>query len=205
MPFAYPTERLVRRYAPEGYTDYASFKPWLRDEFTFRCVFCLLRERMVEPAGQDIFSVEHLLPRSTHPHLTCDYANLVYACLKCNSNKSDQGPVLDPCRTAYGNHLSVASDGTIRATSRDGRKLVRLVRLDREELTEFRGRVLRLAEAAERQPRSLLARELLPALLGFPSDMPDIRRLRPPTNRKPDSPNDCYFARRERGALPERY
>src|SRR5438270_6142301 len=108
MPFTYPSSKITRRHAPAGYADFSSFKPWLRDEFTFRCVFCLIRERMY-PSGQDAFSVEHLLPRSTRPDLICVYANLVYACLKCNSFKNDQGPVLDPCVSAYGNHLAVSA------------------------------------------------------------------------------------------------
>ena len=28
----------VRCHAPKGYQDYRSYKPWLRDEFPFRCV-----------------------------------------------------------------------------------------------------------------------------------------------------------------------
>src|SRR5438874_1502240 len=98
MPFVYPSSRITRRHAPAGYDNYQTFKPWLRDEFTFRCVFCLLRERMNGPSGQDGFSVEHLVPRTAHPELECDYSNLVYACAKCNSFKGSLGPVIDPCR-----------------------------------------------------------------------------------------------------------
>jgi hypothetical protein len=35
-PFSYPTTPHVRRHGPQGYADYASFRPWLRDEFTFK-------------------------------------------------------------------------------------------------------------------------------------------------------------------------
>ena len=34
----YPTDRHERQHGSLGYTDYKSFKPWLRDEFRFRCV-----------------------------------------------------------------------------------------------------------------------------------------------------------------------
>ena len=203
MPFTYPKTKITRRHAPNGYTDYSSFKPWLRDEFTFRCVFCLIRERMY-PNGQDSFSVEHLFPKSTHKHLTCAYTNLLYACMKCNLNKNDQGPVLDPCRAGYGNHLAVASDGTIQGFTAEGRKLIRLLRLDRDELTEWRGRFMRLVRAATRSPRSTLARELR-SFLSFPSDMPDLRALRPPGNEMPGSPNNCYYARHEHDDLSETY
>ena len=34
----YPTNGHERLHGPSGYVDYKSFKPWLRDEFRFRCV-----------------------------------------------------------------------------------------------------------------------------------------------------------------------
>src|SRR5205085_2403491 len=40
-PFTYPH---VWRHGPRGYADYPSYRPWRRDEFTFCCVYCLLRE-----------------------------------------------------------------------------------------------------------------------------------------------------------------
>lgn len=45
FPFNYPDAPHRRRHGPRGYADYASYRPWLRDEFTFRCVYCLLREQ----------------------------------------------------------------------------------------------------------------------------------------------------------------
>jgi hypothetical protein len=203
MPFTYPNSPHVRRHSPAGYADYSSFKPWLRDEFQFRCIFCLVRERMC-PNGQDAFSVEHLLPRSTHPHLTCAYTNLVYACSKCNSNKNDRGPVLDPCRSAYATHLALARDGTIQGTTREGKKLVRLLRLDREELNEFRKRTMRLVRAAHHNPGKQWAREVL-AWLTYPADMPDLRTCRPPSNALPESAQQCYFVQREQGRLQRTY
>jgi len=40
-PFTYPAQPHVRKHAPAGYKDYTEYKPWLRDEFEFRCVYCL--------------------------------------------------------------------------------------------------------------------------------------------------------------------
>ena len=45
IAFRYPPSALVRRHGPAGYSDYASFRPWLRDDFSFRRVYCLIRER----------------------------------------------------------------------------------------------------------------------------------------------------------------
>jgi hypothetical protein len=81
--FAYPHAVHVRRHGPIGYLDYADYKPWLRDEFHFRCVYCLCRERWF-PDGDEAFSVDHLQPQSAVPGLVCDYDNLVYACCHWN-------------------------------------------------------------------------------------------------------------------------
>lgn len=61
MVWAYPATPHVRRHGPLGYKDYQSFKPWLRDEFTFRCVYCLLRERWFASFGSGLFGVDHLI------------------------------------------------------------------------------------------------------------------------------------------------
>jgi len=42
--FHHPSAPAPRRHGPRGYLDYTSFKAWLRDEFTFRCVYCLTSE-----------------------------------------------------------------------------------------------------------------------------------------------------------------
>jgi hypothetical protein len=45
--FNYPAEPHLRRHGPRGYADAASYRPWLRDEFAFRSVYCLFREQWV--------------------------------------------------------------------------------------------------------------------------------------------------------------
>jgi hypothetical protein len=77
MIFDYASSPHQRRHGPLGYVDYQSFKPCLRDEFSFRCVFCLLRERWSAPFGADVFVVEHLIPRTEAPERQCDYENLL--------------------------------------------------------------------------------------------------------------------------------
>ena len=34
-PFRYPPAPYARRHGPQGYADYGSFRPWLRDEFSY--------------------------------------------------------------------------------------------------------------------------------------------------------------------------
>ncbi|MCY2988962.1 MAG: hypothetical protein NTY19_13985 [Planctomycetota bacterium] len=42
--------------------------------------------------------------------------------------------------------------------------------------------------------------------MGFPEDLPDLSRLRPPEgNSRLDGVEQSYFAQRQRGELPETY
>jgi hypothetical protein len=43
-PFDYPAQPHVRRHGPIGYATAESFQPWVRDEFSFRCVYCLRQD-----------------------------------------------------------------------------------------------------------------------------------------------------------------
>ena len=86
MIFTYPATPHPRRHGPRGYTSYHSFKPWLRDEFAFRCVFFLVRERW-EPQGAAAFAVEHLIRRAEAPHMLCAYDILLYACMLCETRR----------------------------------------------------------------------------------------------------------------------
>jgi len=55
MPFVYADRPHVRKHGPAGYTEFPTYKPWLRDEFHFRCVYCLERERWY-PSGHAAYS-----------------------------------------------------------------------------------------------------------------------------------------------------
>ena len=57
IAFRYPAQPLARRHGPCGYADYQSFRPWLRDEFSFRCVYCLIREQWGRVTGE--FDLDH--------------------------------------------------------------------------------------------------------------------------------------------------
>jgi len=63
LAFGYPERPHERRHGPAGYADDSLHKPFLRDDFGYRCVYCLMREGWGS-AGHAGFSVEHLLPRS---------------------------------------------------------------------------------------------------------------------------------------------
>jgi HNH endonuclease len=204
MVFTYPRSLHVRRHGPRGYRDYRAYKPWLRDEFVFRCVYCLWRERWCSE-GDHMFSVDHLVPRTTHPERISDYDNLVYACCQCNALKQDVKTVVNPCEEAVGYHLEIQSDGSVRALTAHGAEQIALCRLNRPRLLEARRMMIELFSMLEVSV-SGEARELLRFLQGFPDNLPRLSTLRPlDGNTRPESIVDSYYARHQRGELPATY
>lgn len=200
-PFAHPKQPMIRTHAPDGYTDYKSFKPWLRDEFAFRCVYCLVRERWY-PSGADAFSVEHVLPQSSHPHLVCHYPNLLYACCRCNSQKRDR-ELLDPVVDPLGVHLLMLEDAMYAALTNAGQDLIDQLDLNDPRLLETRKLKLHLLTLQASYPNDPEVQALFRDAFGYPDDLPDLRELRPPGgNANPQGAQDCHFARREAGRLP---
>jgi hypothetical protein len=61
-PFTYPAVPHIRKHAPAGYKNYPEYKPWLRDEFEFRCVYCLQREMWSRDRDAGL-SVDHIIPQ----------------------------------------------------------------------------------------------------------------------------------------------
>jgi hypothetical protein len=149
--FSYSDHSHVRRHGPLGYEDYRAYKPWLRDEFAFRCVYCLRRERW-EADPRAAFGVDHLIPRVRAPERTCDYDNLVYACTACNSYKREQMLELAPCSDAFGDHIRVGDDGMAVGLTPHGSALIDRLMLNESERVRFRFRTLRSFRLSLRVP-----------------------------------------------------
>lgn len=200
LGFEYPTAPHVRRHGPEGYTDYGSYRDWLRDEFVFRCVYCLHRERWYGREGT--LSVDHFIPVAVDPHGKCEYTNLLYACLTCNIAKQAILGIPDPCRVAFHNCLRAKSNGEFQALNKDGKKLRDALRLNSGRNVGHRSRWMRILAALKSSHP-----ELYQECMAFPDDLPDLRppKKRVPRNSRPDSVMDCYFALRERDELPATY
>ena len=204
LVFQYPQQVHVRRRGPLGYLNYQSYKPWLRDEFQFRCVYCLWRERWVA-VGEDAFSVDHLQARVDAPHLINNYDNLVYACCRCNSAKTDAHCVLDPCQHVLGQHLEILADGTIQGLTAQGRELIEICQLARPRITQARQRLLDLFGVLL-EAKTPKAASLLQYYLGFPDNLPMLSQSRPPNgNSCPEGIAQCHFERRQRGELSATY
>lgn len=203
-PFTYPAQPHVRKHVPAGYKDYAEYKPWLRDEFEFRCVYCLHRE-MWSRDRHASFSVDHIVPQVEDAALLCVYGNLAYACLRCNSFKQAVR-VLDPTQESMGRHLRVEPDGTVTGLTEDGQFLIELLHLNAGPAVSERVRILRIMKLRQRyrEDKDLQADFL--AAFGYPEDLPDLRPLKPPKgNRLDASKFHCCYARREAGQLPDVY
>jgi hypothetical protein len=198
IPFQYPPLPHSRRHGPQGYADYSRFLPWLRDEFSFRCVYCLLRERW--ETGTAFFHIDHFKPAPHRPDLVTDYDNLLYACVKCNLAKGIR-LLPDPLSVLTIAVVRVELDGTIHADGNsDAARLIELLGLNSPEYTRFRKLWIDIVALA-RQDVDLCQR-----LLGYPANLPDLRRQRPPHgNTRPAGVEQSAFAQRKRGELPSYY
>lgn len=131
---------------------------------------------------------------------TVDYDNLLYSCVTCNLNKGDLD-VSDPLRTLISSTVYVARSGEIQSNSSEAAKLIELLRLNRPQYVEFRKLWINMVRlAADHDP------ELYQRLMQFPSELPDLQRLRPPGgNKRREGLEQSHFARREQGELPATY
>lgn len=204
VPFSYLPITHQRRHSPIGYVDYPSFKPWLRDEFRFRCVYCLMRE-VWYPSGHAAFSADHIVPRSHDPALAFQYDNLLYACVRCNSFRRDI-PMLDPTAEAIGDHLSVDGEGTVHALTPHGQFIIDVLQLNSDDLIKRRRYCRRILILKEKLPYDSDVEELFVETFGYPADLPDLAALRPPKgNLLAGNVGTSCYALREAGILGSVY
>lgn len=204
-PFAYPKAAHVRRHGPRGYKDYGDYKPFLRDEFTFRCVYCLERE-LWYPNRDASFSADHFVPKAIDPSRERDYENLVYACLRCNAYKQTQITMLDPTKVAFADHFRVRADGHIEALSPEAQDLIDLLHLDESPALDVRQQALRVVALKLKHPSDASVHGIFLDWFGYPKDLPDLNRPEPPDgNTRADGLKKSYFEQRKKGALAEVY
>lgn len=196
-PFDYPPAPHVRRHGPQRYANSASYRPWLRDEFSFRCVYCLLREKWGRPGS---FGIDHFLAIALYPGRSKDYDNLLYACSTCNATKADR-VLPDPTSVLTSVAVDVEADGTIHADDPKAAHLIELLGLDSPQSSELRLLWIGIiALAAKHDP------ELDAKLMGFPDDLPNLARLHPPGgNSRPKGIEQSYFVKKQNAILPEVY
>jgi 5-methylcytosine-specific restriction endonuclease McrA len=201
--FLYPSAPHQRKHGPGGYENYESYKDWLRDEFSFRCVYCLERE-MWDRNRSAAFSVDHVKAQADYPELVCDYKNLVYACVRCNSPKQRR-LLLDPTAVAFHDHLRVGPDGAITALTVEGQDLIDQLSLDEPSATDVRCFYLQLLEFKRQFPDHPDVERMFREAFGFPDDLPDLESKREPSNSRPGAKQNCYHRQRAEGRLPALY
>jgi hypothetical protein len=196
--FEYPAAPHVRRHGPRGYASYKSYRQWLRDEFSFRCVFCLAREQWGRESRE--FDLDHFVPQATDPDLAANYDNLLYACARCNARKGRR-KVPDPTLAFIRDAMRVLPDGTLEAGSSDAARLIWILDLNSPQAVRWRQLWIRNVELAFEHDGEQYLR-----LMQFPDDLPDLSRLKPPAgNTRPDGVQRASHALRRRGELPEVY
>ena len=202
--FRYPNKPHERSHEPKGYVNYQSMKPWLRDEFSFRCVYCLEREEFGSD-GANRFAVEHTEPKGANPAKQNDYDNVVYACTRCNTLKGTKR-ILNPAEIPLPDVLRCDPDGVFIGITVDGQDLIETLQLNDSRRVKHRLTILTICNHASKSGADPEITQIAIGFLQFPVDLPDLRTLVPPGgNAKPDGVNDCYFVQREQGRLPNWY
>ncbi len=190
-PFRYPYIPLVRKHGPVGYAHYRQYRDWLRDEFRFRCVFCLIHEQWGQCKGH--FDIDHFEPRALRPDLATDYDNLVYACHTCNLDKSSK-TIPDPTVHAYGRCLEIHDDGTIHPLSPEGEILIDELDLDAKSRVVFRKIILAIIKLAAVHNED----DLLDSMLGLPHNLPALKSKPPGGNKRSKGLAESWAAKKAR-------
>jgi hypothetical protein len=197
IPFVYPGAPHRRRHGPGGYAQSARYRPWLRDEFAFRCVYCLKREQWGVVRGT--YHLDHFRAQAHQPHAARDYDNLLYACASCNTAKGD-AEVPDPCACMLNGHVTVDESGEMHGATPDARRVIGKLGLNAPDYREFRRLFIDIVQLAARYDPALFR-----LLMKYPDDLPDLSALRPPQNTRPQGVQESFRAQRDLGQLPETY
>lgn len=157
--------RIVRGLDPGPVTKYRDYKPHLQQLFRSRCAYCISHEGLM--GGYDAMEVDHFRPwrRPEFQHLKKEWANLYYACRRCNLHKSDHWPTdeqsvrglrfIDPCEDDPDDHLRVTENpGTndvcwLHALTPAGRYTIDKIRLNRKQLIDIRRELMRQEREAQ--------------------------------------------------------
>lgn len=197
-PYVFPTRPHVRRHGPDGYPEYGRFKDWLRDEFQFRCAYCLHREIWERRLSRS-FEIDHIVPQVVAPDRVVEYDNLAYSCDACNNFKNDE-LMPGPCDIDYAEHFRFLENGKVEALTKKGEYLIEILGLDTGYLEKYRSKVFRnyrdIVEMANEygEDDEDVQVEIL-ELLGYPDDVPNLKLRRPPANSRPGGKDNCYYLR----------
>ncbi len=123
----------------------------------------------------------------------------MYACRRCNLVKSDQ-TIADPIRILQSEAVRVAPDGELVGENLELERLVLQLDLNSPLLKQWRVMWMRIVDLANERDKDLYYQ-----LTGFPIDLPNLALLKPIRNSRPEGVEMSWYAKRERGLLPESY
>lgn len=115
------------------------------------------------------------------------------AALKLNQS------IANPLELLAAPSVTVYPDGELAASHSEPRRLIRQLDLNSPALIRWRVIWLRIVDLTRDRDPSLYRQ-----LIGFP-DLPDLTRLRPPTNNRHEGIEASWHARKLRGELPAGY
>lgn len=195
-PFAYLPGVHVRHHGPAGWATYGRYLPWLRDEFSFRCVYCLNRERWMDTRRG--YQIDHFVPQKLRPDLRADYDNLLYLCSACNNLKG-AALLADPCSISLSECLHFHDDGSVNAllpNRMEGERLIEVLELDQPQLIDYRR-----IKIGEIKSHAIHNRALYLHQMGYPTELPDLAADEPPSNSRPAGVGQSHLARQQAGTL----
>ena len=161
-------------------------------------ICCLKREQWGQVTGE--FDIDHFLPQTRLPELAVEYSNLIYSCRRCNAVKRD-AETDDPFALMTNPTMNILPDGTLVGQDAAATRLILQLDLNSPRLVEWRITWMRIIELARERDRELWQR-----LVGFPADLPDLQRLRPPKgNNRHEGIAESWAERAKQGRLPDHY
>ena len=163
----------------------------------FRCAYCLKREQWGQVTRE--FDIDHFVAQAARPGLVASYDNLIYSCARCNSIKLDKS-VPGPVSSLTVDQVRLLPHGRLQGITPLATSSILRLALNSPRLVEWRSTWIRIIQLAEERDPHLHRQ-----LMKFPDDLPDLAKLRPPSNARPDGREESFFEKRKRGQLPTIY
>jgi hypothetical protein len=150
----------------------ASIREQVRQRAGCACEFCSISE--IDVGG--LLTIDHFHPQSRGGADSLE--NLIYACINCNQYKQDYWPrdenslqLWNPRVALFSEHFVEAENGRLIALTVTGNFTLRRLRLNREQLVQYRLRRRERLEATRLLERS---QELLGVLVGLNRQLSDV-------------------------------
>ena len=134
----------IKRTCKERFDKYSKYKPYLEQDFQERCCYCNMSSALLTIP----YHVEHFIPikafEGKKDFLLTEYANLMWACPKCNLSKGDkyEGDLLNsslienklfynPVEVDYNDIFFRNEMGGIDSEDSKGREMIKTLKLYR--------------------------------------------------------------------------